>query len=322
MPLQKTWQLQINQTVSAQGSVMATDTRLLRTLKNLLVGFGSNPWTVRYSCNGTTAGTAGDAVDRWTNDAAIVRSGGAHSWIVLRQTGIASNFEFCIDCSNVTSGWLTMVISPSAGFTGGTTTARPTATDEIVLINNTTWASGAQDVQHQIHAWQSTDGQCTRVAIWYGGTNMCTFMLFDKPDNPVSGWTSPSISFIVNGNATVAATYTGLGSSSGPARGRGTTTITLGLTGESFASSSFLPNLTNIGDTPNESDGTWSQFPIGIASVTTANRGRKGSLFDLWWKPFGLANGTTSPSDASRVLITMGPFILPWTADATAPLLS
>ena len=88
-------------------------------------------WTVRQSCDGAVAGAAGDGVDRWTSTftpSKLVRaaSGSAHSWMVLRNAAAA--LECCIALNSATDGAGAVVFARvSAPFSGGSTTARPTA---------------------------------------------------------------------------------------------------------------------------------------------------------------------------------------------------
>jgi hypothetical protein len=88
-------------------------------------------WTVRYSCSGAVAGSAGDGVDRWGTTFTpgnLVRaaSGSAHSWMVLRNA--FSGLECCIALNSVTDGAGALVFARSSQpFSGGSTTARPTA---------------------------------------------------------------------------------------------------------------------------------------------------------------------------------------------------
>ncbi len=316
----KTWQNSINQTVAAQGSAVATEKRLHRTIKNLLIGFGSNPWTVRGSGNATTG--ALDTVDRWTTDADLTKAaaGVAHSWIVLRQTGIATNFEICIDLASATANACTLVVSPSAAFTGGSNTARPTATDEIVLISAGAFFSNV-DATHQIHAQQSTDGACTRVQIWRGTTNQCLFWLFDKPLNPPAGWTNPSVSIALNSTAGIAASNSTLVATAF-ARGRGTTTINISLTGEA-QNTSQLSQLADIGTVADDTDSAWPFFNVGLISVTTSNRGWKGTLADLWWSDVSVADADTFPNNAAaREFVRFAGLFFPWTGGSDVPLLT
>lgn len=323
--LQKTWQFSVNQTVTPQGSLTATARRVMRTLKNLLIGFGTLPWTVRGSCDSVAAGM--DQVDRWDSDTDLVWavSGAAHSWIVLRQTGIATNFEVCIDLNSSTAGQGSIVVSFSAGFTGGTTTNRPTATDESVVVSATNLMSNL-DAQYQIHTMQSTDGECTRISIWRAGTNNCTFALFDKPNNPVTGWTNPSVSFWLAQTTTIAASYASLGNIATTAlgRGRGVSNMNMACTGEGDPDGSlFIASDATIGGIANQLNSEWSMFPMGVCSLTTNNVGRHGSLFDIWWKPIGISDADTLPNDAAnRDFVALGSIILPWTGDATIPLIT
>src|SRR5574338_1505169 len=94
----KTWQIVRNVSIPSLGSTLAHSRRIWKTIKDQMIGFGSNPWTVRGSSNSVAAGM--DSVDRWAADANLVWGGGTHSWIVLRQNQIATNYEVCIDLNN------------------------------------------------------------------------------------------------------------------------------------------------------------------------------------------------------------------------------
>lgn len=316
--LAKTWQFNVNQTVAAQGTALDTGERLMFIIKNSLLGFALMPWTCSGSSNSSVA--AMDGVDRIITTANIVGSAGAHSWIVLRQTGIATNYEICIDWNSGAANGITLVVSPSAGFTGGSTTARPTATDESVIINQSFFFSGV-DTNHQIHVMQSTDGACTRVIGWRGGNNLCTFMIFDKPVNTVTGWTNPSITYAIGNTGAIGITYATLNAGTN-CIGRGTGAFTAQWACESFGGS-ILPELTNIGTVVNSFENAWSFFPIGIGSTTASNRGRHGSLADIWWKPTSVSDADTFPNDANnRQFVAFGCLIFPWTNGTDIPLIT
>lgn len=334
--LSKTWQFAVNQTLLALGTTNANSARLIRSIKNILKGFGSHPWTCSGSSNaaGTTGAPTGtgamDGVDRWTTDADVNGAGAnsRHPWMVLRQTGIATNFEICFDLNSTGSiNTMTFVVSPAAGFTGGSATARPTATDEIVTITATTWIN-SDDTTRQLHVWQSSDGQCTRVMVWCNATTpvmMPLFWIFDKPKNPVSGWTNPSIFGTYAITAGLAITNANLTSSTSILKGLGPSgAMVLRLTGEGAGSTVqiWTASTNGAGNQANELDGTWPFYPIGIYSLTVAMKGRHGELFDLWWKSFAITDGDNIPTDLTqRKFVCFGPFILPWTGDGTVPLM-
>src|SRR5260221_8977750 len=115
----KTWQFNVNNRVLTSELSGATGQNvhgqmIVLAIKNSLKGFANSPWTVQFSSNcgnngagsaaSGTAGTAGDLVDRWTigntasganstNDLNFAAAWSRHSWMVLRQTGILSNYE-------------------------------------------------------------------------------------------------------------------------------------------------------------------------------------------------------------------------------------
>lgn len=120
--------------VTTQANVRKSHIWLLKAFLMNLVATGTlagtrhanSVWTCDYSCDSTTAGTAGDGVDRWTTFANVVgnTTGVAHSWIVLRN--VNSGLYLLIDY-NSTGDTLRVEVSKVA-FTGGTTTTSPTST--------------------------------------------------------------------------------------------------------------------------------------------------------------------------------------------------
>lgn len=322
--LSKTWQYSVNNQTTAQGTALADNRKTLRGIKNALIGFGTNPWTVRYSCSSTVAGSAGDGVDRWAADTDLVwnNAGSAHSWIVLRQTGLGSTSELLISCESSSAGGsiLTLVVSDSA-FSGGSTTARPTAANEFVFLSAAQWNSAA-DVSNRYHVEQSTDGQCTRIQVGHGG--VCTFFcIIDKANNPSTNWTTPIFAFATY-NATTwnFSTPALIQTSNASALGRmrnGSTTGNVTFTVEGIGNT--LPTDTTIGNIANEIDSAWDMWPVGIACLTTGIRGRHGSLFDLWFVSTARASADMIPGDGSNQFAVCMPFIIPWNG-STAPAFS
>lgn len=331
--LTKTWQFAVNQAVVAQPTLLATGQKLMRLLKTSLIGFALSPWTVVSSSDAVTAG----AGDKWLADTNLTwaNSGTAHSWIVLRQTGIATNYEICIDLNSASSvpQLASIIVSPSAGFTGGSTTNRPTATDEMVLLTTAVWGTSSINQNYQLHVMQSTDGQCTRAMICTSGISSTLFLLFDRPNNtPTSGWTNPSISIVYGSNGTSnVITFTNLSSASGttnPIKVRiGSNNFTVALTGEGWNAvlSGILSQTTPFQNT-SDVDSNWIMLPVGIAGYNTGSRGRLGTLYDLWWGSGGVNPADTYPNDASQQFAqfgsttNIGSLIFPW--NGTTPLLA
>lgn len=324
--LTKTWQFSVNNSTGlGAGTALDINRTWLRTMKDAMTSFASSPWTMQYSCNSTTAGTAGDGVDRLTTNANLVwaNPGTAHSWMVLRQTGVATNLELMISCENAsaTGVIIRMVVSPSAGFTGGSTTLRPTATDELTLYSGN-WGTLAVTAVRW-HLMQSTDGQCTRMVAYTGGVIAGSFLI-EKPASPTTGWTNPSFNYASGAAAALAANTLGLPTAVGGLQARiGTTAALLAMSAESTISSTSPASFpTNVlwGNIANEVSGEWPMLPVGAICATAPVRGRHGSFQDLWTGSGGANTGDTYPAGSSNQFAQFGSLIFPW--DGSAVLLS
>ena len=135
--LDKTWQFSVNNRIAADstttgGANDGTNDRknLLLGIKNALIGFASNPWTVSGS-SGAVAGTgAMDSVDRWTSISEMLSTATTstdRSWIVLTQSAVG--IHLLIDWVGFGShrGSGIDIFVSTAAFTGGALNARPTA---------------------------------------------------------------------------------------------------------------------------------------------------------------------------------------------------
>lgn len=319
--LAKTWQYNVNQAFAMQATITDTSRLIMYAIKTSLTGWASNPWAVAGSSNGSAAGM--DAIDRWTSAGSLIWnttvSGLGRSWIVLAQTGLGPGYQLCIDlASNGTGDGRAgvIVVSPSAGFTGGSTTARPTATDEM-QINAGAWGTQA-NMNYKLHVWQSTDGQCTRLMIY--GNNVCSGLaILDRVANPVSGWTLPTVSCWrgESANATPVNTYfllTNPNSNSEIFYARGSATMRGTMTLEGHNSAQLASVLTFA----NELSGEWPMFPIGFyVPNTPSHRGRHGTFYDLWMGSTSVVTADTYPSDGSMQFVQAGPLVFPWNGAPT-----
>jgi hypothetical protein len=125
----KTWQFS-HITVPAGTTGLAELQHGLRVaIVGAFIGFGTGAATVAGSSNSLAAGM--DAVNRWTTDVSLVwaTSGNPHSWIVLNFGG---KYFLLLDLNAFGAQQMSAYLS-FAGFTGGSTTARPTATDEAQI---------------------------------------------------------------------------------------------------------------------------------------------------------------------------------------------
>jgi len=310
--LTKTWQFSVNNLMPAVGANAPTATQVLVKLKDILKGLASSPWTVQYSCDGTTAGTAGDGVDRWPSTGYTFNSN--YCWTVLKQAGSASsNLQICIVCAF--GGSSRFYVSPNAGFTGGTTSAAPTATDSIsyggttnALVVSTVSANRA------LHAMQSTDGKCTRYFLTRSGRVEAIF-LHDQILNSVVGLTYPEVycgtpypnpSSVVNMQSAsltpVAGNFNFYQSGAW---------VSAAMTAEGFYTGPATAS-SPAGSAANDFTGEWPMFPLGYFGVTSGSRGRLGTATDLWLGNDGVANCSAYPNDTSYQFAQYGNLILPW----------
>lgn len=170
MALEKTWHFDANRVHPQVGTALLISQWQIWYIAQALLGnVGGHSlglWTVYYSCDKTTAGTAGDAVDRWGGavfDASkIIRAanGSAHSWMVLKSPDFGgSDFYYLIlDFVGAANTNFTVTVCKAAP-TGGTTLTRPTSTQEATptalgqVLNNATVSA-----QH-IHSGLTSDGK-------------------------------------------------------------------------------------------------------------------------------------------------------------------
>lgn len=182
----KTWQRAYRQITFAdvppiqtgQSTRQAAHRMNMWAIKTLLVGTGA--WTVMGSCGYVGAAWASgmDGVDRWP-DAVAVRwtetVGGYFSWIVLRNTAINASgqgYQICIACNPTVTqtNMMTLVDSWGGGFTGGSTTARPTASDEQVILDKKEYAFSSSSVYSGstplgVNCLWTTDNTMTRICM-------------------------------------------------------------------------------------------------------------------------------------------------------------
>jgi hypothetical protein len=314
---EKTWQYSNNNGLFFGATLIDTLRLVMFQIKTSLTGFASNPWTVSGSSNSSASGM--DAVDRWASAAGLVWAAGARSWIVLRQAGIATKFEICIDLNTAASNTITLVVSPVNGFgtanagTNGSTSARPTATDEVVLFNSAAWTYGSSNNIAWVHAQQSSDGQCTRV--FQASSNLIhSTWIFDRVKNPNPGWTgTPAVFSAHSANGlTSSPEYTGYHDIQTRANIRhGAVNGNVFFATPGFNSAAF--GRTSAGAVPHDVSKEWPMTPITLWSETTLLRGMWGNLYDLYWGSDDLNTQITyEAGGVPHAWAQFGTMIFPW----------
>ncbi len=318
----KTWQYANNLNPSLYGTDKKSATGAFILAKDALKAFSLNPWTCVGSSDGTTA--ALDAVDRLVDDTDFVTSG---TWIVLQQDAVSATAQLCFYWNSSDFKQVTVVYSPVDGFTGGTTGARPTATDEQSFgLIDLFWQTNTNGYgfENRTHVQMSTDGKCTRI-FFCCSKEVRSWILIDVPLETPTGWTDPSIA-ICMGNTGSTVPQENLSfyrwNNAAYIKARGpigdmpmfmSTDNGLSTTGTDSVSMlgyDYWPGPAELSpdDFPFASIGILHRFNEG----TVGQRGWHGYIADMWATTRGVSNGNSFPGDGSKDWINFGNFAFPW----------
>lgn len=330
--LDKTYDFDVQNTHTATASALLDHQTVLLALKDSLKATGTVPWVVKGSHDGAGVLGNNDDVDRWAATSDVVfASSGNRSWIVVQQSAINTNTQVCFFCNSTQSDGrgLEVVFSPVAGFfaanggTDGTATARPTATDEVVLLDssygNGVWLDDQTTAQdYYWHVMTSTDGEVTFWAVCRNN-QLSNFFMCMKPKNPHADWSDPAVACFrgadggggstnpsgyatLNDNEAVKTNISGVGA------------VDIRCTTE-MAVSSMLGQQT----TQTNINGEWPLAAIGMRGVTTGARGHLGILYDMRFTSTARPDGSTYPGAGDAVPEStwagFGNVALPWNTD-------
>jgi len=313
----KSWQFNVNQTVYNSSASLSPRTPPLAVM-NSLFSFGSNPWVPWGSSGAGGGGGFGnnDATDRWLNDPSNITLGS--SWLVAKNPVTGQQILF--DFSNASFPvYGTITLSPSGAFgapgsggtgTDGTADTPPTAGDQVVLVNGGGWSANSAET-YKVHVMHSTDGEVTyfivckaNVPTWIG--------LLGMPATPITGFTLP-VGGVQTSDATNMATFVYWNDAAKIYTGISSDVFACYMTCEGYSSAMVGEYMA----WPDDDTGEWPVMPIGLFSSTGAHRGRKASMYDLWWGSTSLATGSTYPGDATNQFAQFGHLIFPW--DGSVP---
>jgi hypothetical protein len=307
--LERTWQYNVNQAIISSGIASTDLKQLILQIKNSMIGFASNPWTVVSSSTGAVV----DNSDLWAtiSDIMVPQSlGNPHSWIVLQQTGVTGGpLQLCIDMVESYYGEmdrLIVLISPSAGFTGGTISARPTATDEAFLVNKQKWISNTGANSKVLHVTQDSSGKSTRVFVFTSSTCILHILIETLADSALPVPVNVLWGYVVDVQRTATYCY------DNPVINgyyNGTHYLSYMAT-EAFGSTPITNG--NSGSTSNFTS-TFPIVPISSYSLTGGCQGRAGRFVDLYMGSSGVLTGGTYPlTPSDKEFAQFLQFITPW----------
>ena len=139
---EKTWQ-KLHNTAMSTTSGTVSDQNFVFFMKAFLMGqyAGQAGWTGLWTLVDCSDGSSHAASDLWgsTFDAAKIvnaTAGNPHSWVELcRDDPDGNTWYLIIDCCH--NSYQHDYIFALSAFTGGSTTARPTSTDEFSFVTST-----------------------------------------------------------------------------------------------------------------------------------------------------------------------------------------
>lgn len=297
----------------------------------LPVGQGSwnTHWTVVGSSDGSAYGM--DGVDRWTNYTKLVSYPSSNGttwgqpwgrWLVLANT--AMGVQICIALMNDYTDdrperGPAILVTVGGAFTGGTLSARPTATSEYAVMTKADQhLGGKQDnFGSSVHFIESQDGESTRI-ILCSNNHSIRLIAFEKQQNPPPELANPHIFWAYSANdSPLSHSWLRYEDYNDAARviGKHSDWYSAYMTSEGFANAATGKQCQTVHGLGSYG---YSMYPIGLWAGGAVN-GRLGTLYDLYWGPNGRLDGSTYPANGDRKWIQFGNLIFPWTGLNVAP---
>ena len=267
----------------------------------------STPWTVVASSNGTVANTS----DNWNTNADMVwaNAGTAHSWIVLRQTGLIAgqNFEICFDFKDTAQYDMSVAVSFGQGFnvSSPVTTVRPTAPDELFWLSNQNWFMSSNAFNTVLNFQVTDDGQCTRFwGLVAGAAKM--FWALDRPKNTVTGWTDPVFLAMASATGILCTSFNDNAYACSRING---INVPLYISADFYNGMAVIQAQTTVNSISSE----WPIIRAGIVCTQTGRYGRHGELSDMWWTSTTPAVADTFPASGTlKQFIVIPNMVIPW----------
>ena len=281
-------------------SVIIANKKLLIAIKNQMISSG---WVFVSSSNKVNSG----GTDYWVSDTDIFMAteGTAHSWIVLQNSSIKTGFQICInmDISDSYARAASIYMSPSSGFSGGSITNRPVATDEVkVNVKSNWWFVAAANTTVSANVFVSSDLKCTHIFL-YGGTTIDGIWIFDVPQNCPS-WVDNKIVCMVNSSC-LFSDY------DSDAEALGTMKIkesrVLVCFGTLCLGTTCVPTYNGVVNATGDYGTNWPCTPMWLLSTNTSRPGQYGMIYDLWWAPTTtVTTGDYFPGGGSKTQFVFG----------------
>jgi hypothetical protein len=267
-------------------------------------------WEVVGSSNSVNFNIGGP--DLLVSPANIINGTGNHSWVVLKQPlqGDGPGFlQVCFDWNSAISYHMSLSFSISAGYTGGSISARPIATDEVVVFSSAQVLDNLNQIGSSgVNCLKSTDGKVTRIVVTRDTVFPTrAFWAFEELIDVEAYWPSKSIV------AVCPLTHTGVsGTSNIYNRQGGAHSGRMSWAGVT----SYLLSNVSAPTTMHRPDGggSWPVYPCGMFNDVGASKGKVGNFADLWAVPYPMPTGEYLAADGGGdyQYVNIGGLVFPW----------
>jgi hypothetical protein len=308
--------------------------RLMYALKGAFLTAG---WTVERSCDASSV-AASDLWDAWSKVTWNVSSQ-PRSWIVFRPPAALHNtMRLLVSCecqyTSNSEAYRSIYVSWSvdaAGYTGGSTTVKPTAVGEIVIRDgvrdNSTgrWLANTNtNVTLSFNLAYATDGSGIRCFLNSASASpsYASFFVLDTGHNmltPTSDWdaTYPVVGLWVYQPT---AAYVNRVVVNPVARLNGTAVAAFFATLAYGAADSTPFTHGERQSVANDNGGLgWPMTEIVLVSNTLTRRGAFGRIKDLFFGDIYVSHGTTYPASGDREFAQFGHIVTAWNGTPGVP---
>ncbi len=242
----------------------------------------------------------------WTS---MVCGTGVHPWFVLKSPLALGPYYIILDYNTASAVALNIWMSKTAP-TGGTTSARPTATDEVQILSSVTLSQFMTNVAASVvHGMLSTDGYFTLSIARGNGTGYCeTAWFWQILADTKSADLYKAVSYYNWQNSGDAWLLSGLTTNARWAgryfNGSNTLASLQAIYYEYGGTQFILNDMTSCDLTDSQVD----DLPIYLFNNSAGQYTIKGRLVDIRQCPAALPSGFTEPSPSSPTSIALGTF--------------
>lgn len=269
---------------------------------------GTNGTQFTGCSGGTGSMTTGNLVATYgiTNQ----NAGTAHTWYVLKSPTALGPYYIILDCNTTNAYQFSIILSKQAP-TGGTTTARPTATDEVNQWQTVQFINTTNNFSYRWHGSIATDGCFNYMTSYDGNGSMYSTGIFQVPAETKSIDTWPGVLWWTGGGTRpfIAQGINSPGYFAGRNRNGAIGLLYSTLTYSYGVNSAMFSGFYTTTDF---TDGYYDDLPIYLYNQTAGYKAIRGRWIDIRWGPGQLAQGTVESSQSSITGIYNGNCWMPY----------